>query len=432
MPPLARAHYRREVVAWLLISTMMGAVAGGVVGVIVKNAFAGKVPDQWLNLSVALVTGAQSFAHLTSFLWASLSHGRHKIRFLVGLQLAAAGLVAAIALAPVNVAGLVMFTVGAVLIQACWSGVVTLRTTVWRANYPRNARARTAGKIATFQAIMMFLSSIIVGLTMRWNPGAFHLLFPLAAAFGLIGAAVYSRMKMRSHRLLLANERWGREDGSSTVDLLKMWRILRDDKLFRRYMGAMFIFGIGNLSASSLLVIVVRDAFGYEYLAGIAVTASIPILIMPLSIPFWSKLLDRMHILRFRSIHCWSFITANLAILIAVLTLWHPLLWAAAVIRGLSFGGGMLGWNLGHHDFTTAASSSQYMGIHVTLTGIRGLIGPLAAVALYELFNEWSPGAGAWVFALCLGTNLIGAALFILLKRTLDDEEAKGLSKDLA
>ena len=102
MPRLARAHYRREVIAWLLISTMMGAVTGGVVGVIAKNAFAGQVPEHWLNISVALVTGAQAFAHLSSFLWASLSHARHKVRFLVGLQVAAAVLVAMIALAPIT------------------------------------------------------------------------------------------------------------------------------------------------------------------------------------------------------------------------------------------------------------------------------------------------------------------------------------------
>ena len=94
LPRLARAHYRREVVAWLLISTMMGSVTGGVIGVIVKNAYAGRVPEQWLNVAVALVTGAQAFMLLTSFLWASLSHGRHKIRFLASLQAAAAILVA--------------------------------------------------------------------------------------------------------------------------------------------------------------------------------------------------------------------------------------------------------------------------------------------------------------------------------------------------
>lgn len=422
---LARAHYRREVIAWLLIATMMGSVTGGVIGVIVKNAYFGVVEDRWLNFAVAVVTGAQATMLLTSFFWASVSHGRHKIRFLTGLQATAAVLVAILAFVPVTAAGLVMFVIGAVLIQSCWSGIVTLRTAVWRANYARGARAQTAGKIASFQALMMASAAIAVGLMMRRNPNAFHYFYPLAALFGLSGAFVYSRMRMRGHRALLAGERVRPDGHASPAGLAQGIRILRDDQPFRRYMGAMFIFGIGNLSATSLMVIVVRDTFGYEYLGGVILTASIPVLIMPLSIPFWSRMLDRMHIIRFRAFHSWAFVASNLALMIAAFTVCYPLLWLSAVIRGVAIGGGVLGWNLGHHDYTSPAKSSQYMGVHVTLTGIRGLIGPLVAVTLYELFNDWKPGAGAWVFVICLTLNVIGAFLFIMLKRTLDTPQSQ-------
>ena len=64
MPRLARAHYRREAVAWLLISTMMGAVAGGVVGVIVKNAWRGPA-DVWWSLITSWFSPAASDSEQT-------------------------------------------------------------------------------------------------------------------------------------------------------------------------------------------------------------------------------------------------------------------------------------------------------------------------------------------------------------------------------
>lgn len=425
VPRLARLHYRRELLAWVFLPVLMGAVEGGVVAVVAKNAFAGTVSDRWLNVVVAILSGAPAFSNVTSFLWASLSHGRNKIRFLVALQVAACLLVAQVALAPANGVGLAMLTLAAVGARVCWSGVVTVRSTVWRANYPRHARASLAGKLATVQSIMLAGVGLAIGLSMRRNEQSFHLLYPIAAGFGLVGAIIYSGMRMRGHAAFLQRERraeaaagWIGGGGSP----LTFWSILGRDRPFRQYMIAMFVFGIGNLMVSAPLVIMLRDVFGYGYLGGILIMSTIPLILMPVSIPVWSRMLDRMHIIRFRVIHSWSFVATTGAVLAAAL-LYEPVrplsvavLWTAAVLKGVAFGGGVLGWNLGHHDFAPAELASQYMGVHVTLTGIRGLIGPPVAVGIYEILESARPGAGGWVFAVCLALNLAGAAAFALLR----------------
>jgi hypothetical protein len=60
VPRLARLHYRRELVAWMLLPVMMGAVEGGVVSVLAKNAFEGAVAPTTLNLVVAVLTGPRA------------------------------------------------------------------------------------------------------------------------------------------------------------------------------------------------------------------------------------------------------------------------------------------------------------------------------------------------------------------------------------
>ena len=83
----------------------------------------------------------------------------------------------------------------------------------------------------------------------------------------------------------------------------------------------------------------------------------------------------------------------------------------------IGFGGGVLAWNLGHHDFAPPETSSQYMGVHVTLTGIRGLLAPLLGVAAYEFLmkNGYETGAGVFLLAVALG--ILGATGFLLLGR---------------
>ena len=72
MPFMTRASYPREMRAWSLLAMAIGAVEGGVVGVLVKNLFAGQVPDVWLNTAVGLASGAPALANILSFYFASL------------------------------------------------------------------------------------------------------------------------------------------------------------------------------------------------------------------------------------------------------------------------------------------------------------------------------------------------------------------------
>ncbi|MBT8484095.1 MAG: MFS transporter [Phycisphaerales bacterium] len=429
MPPLTRGHYRRELAAWFFLPVMMGAIEGGVVGVIAKNAFTGTVSDGWLNLAVAALSGAPAFANVTSFLWAAWSHGRDKIRFLVGLQIAAVVLVGHIGFAPRSGLGLLMLVVGAIGARMCWSGVVTLRATVWRANFPRTDRASMAGKLATVQAVMLASVGLIIGLAMRRNESSYHLLYPLVAAFGLAGAIIYGRMRMRGHAALLNVERGHRETAAGWRDARAwpLWRIMRDDAGYRWYMACMFIFGIGNLMVTAPLVIMLRDRFGYGYVAGILITSTIPIVMMPLVIPLWSRFLDRSHIVSFRVRHSWAFVATTSALAAAAIWNLPALLWVGAALKGVAIGGGVLAWNLGHHDFAPAERTSQYMGVHVTLTGLRGLIGPFLGVGLYDLFERAAPGTGGWVFGVCLTLNLLGAAGFWWLHRHLHDRDALGV-----
>jgi hypothetical protein len=90
------------------------------------------------------------------------------------------------------------------------------------------------------------------------------------------------------------------------------------------------------------------------------------------------------------------------------------------LLTGIADSGGVLAWNLGHNDFAKDHNASHYMGVHVTLTGIRGLIAPFLGVGIYQLLESWRPGSGVWTFLPCLILNSTGAMGFVMMARSMN------------
>ena len=84
----------------------------------------------------------------------------------------------------------------------------------------------------------------------------------------------------------------------------------------------------------------------------------------------------------------------------------------------------MLGWNLGHLDFASPARAAQYMGTHVTLTGMRGLIAPLLGVWLYQGLETIKPGYGIYVLVLPLFLATVASYGFVRMSRDLRAEQS--------
>ena len=196
MPPMARHSYRQEILAGMFLPWLVGLTEGGVIGVIVKKYFDGVVEGTALNFAVATLTAAPAFANITSFLWARLTHGRHKIRSVNLLQIGVAVLVAAIALAPRSPGGLAMVLACAVCARICLAGVVTLRAVVWRNNYAKPVRAHLTSRIVTVVTIVLASVGAIVGFVMDRDPSLFRVMMPAGALeIPLIGMSALNRLR---------------------------------------------------------------------------------------------------------------------------------------------------------------------------------------------------------------------------------------------
>lgn len=433
-PWITRQSYKYELANALTFPVALAMIEGGVVGVLAQKAF---------NVGpfvFAAIQAAPMFANLTSFVWAWASRGRPKVAFINKLQIATLACVAAIAILPtVAPTGPLLLMALVVLARCLLSGVITLRSLVWRMNYPRHLRAQITGKWAVLQSVIFALVPLLGYAAMDFNEDAFRVIYPLSVVFATLGVLHFSRIRLRGERELLAYERTPEArpqphgapspiyeydpKGAQTrpEGRANFWTVLRHDRAFRNYMLWQFVGGAANMMGEVVMVAAVAQmtaGLSSEYFTAIVLTTAIPMLFSVITLPYWARLLDRIHIVEFRARQGWwwilnQFVTwAGLGVFVAFGWFWTAIVIVAAsrVIQGVTRGAGMLAWNLGHNDFADRRMVAVYMGIHVTLTGVRGAFCPFLAMGLYA---GWNAVAVAGV-TLVPGYEGIGYHIFLV------------------
>lgn len=417
LPRMAAALVPRELATWSLSALGLAALEGGLLGVIVKNQFADVAQPVLLNFCVALVAGAPAYANLSSFLAASLAAGRDKIMVLSRLLMVVALCLLVMSVPGPSVGGLVVFSLMAVLGRMAWSGVLTVRAAVWRANYQREWRARVTARMVRWFSVIIAAFGALIGYALDWSSDSYRYLFPFGAIAILVAARVYRNARMRRHGQLIRSELAEAQLEDSRSSFHRVGAVLREDRDFRRYMIGMLMFGSGNLMVIPIMVIVLNEQFAVARLVQVMVLSSLPLVSLCFSIGAWARLLDKRHIFEYRAVHSWFYVATIFAFSMAAILQQAWLLWPAAICQGVAMAGGRLGWNLGHNDFSSDARASLYMSIHVTLTGMRGLIAPLVGVAFYQYLSATDPQLGPWALVLPLTLSLSGSIWFVHLNR---------------
>jgi MFS family permease len=402
--------------AWALLYLCLGVVEGGTAAVMVRALFADDVPTVAVDLVLALVSAAPAWANLASLAYARKAQGRPKVRILRPLLIAMSVCVAALALVPSDGIGLLLFFLLYGATRVLWAGVETVRAVLWSANYPRRLRARIAGRIMIYGSLSLAASGLALGWLLDRQGEWFRLAILAAAGCGLGGSALFAKMRVRGEAGLLAAERASLESGAR-FGLSGMRDLLAQDPVYRRYMFSMSLFGAGNLVLTPLVVISLDEVLGLPKLWQVAVTTAAPVLVIPLAVPGWAAFLDRVHVVAYRAVHGWILVTAATLLVAAILLPATWLLLPGAILMGVSMAAGSLGWTLGHNDFAPRGQETRYMALHVTLTGIRGLLAPPLGVAAFHLLERFAPGRGAWSLLLPLGLVILGAYEFWRMKR---------------
>jgi hypothetical protein len=415
LPPPAQRAFRYEQLTELTLPVAFTLLEGGIVGVIAAKIY------QVSPFVLAVITAAPMFGNLSSYFWSRLANARTKVRFANAVQIATIACVLAIAMAPVNETGATLLVLGMILSRLLITGIITVRSVVWSLNYDRGVRARTTGRLQILTSLVTVVISSLVGPLLDQNPESFRWVYVSGAVFGALGVYFFSRVNVigeARHRVL---ERRNQQE-VAPEEKVGFLEILRRDKHYARYQLYQFTAGAANMIIEAPLVYLITRELQAGYTQSIAMTMVIPFAVSMVTLPLWASYLDRVHVAEFRARQSVLWIISQALLWLGALlgSLWW--IGISRFVLGIARGGGALAWQLGHNDFADQKALSAYMGIHVTLTGVRGAIMPFLGMVLYIGFFDLA-GIGAHLFALAA---LLSALSWWGFRRLHHDMKSRG------
>ncbi|MCU0726159.1 MAG: MFS transporter [Planctomycetes bacterium] len=367
--------YSRYTLRFHLPAELLLGAVGGItqLGDLVARKTLG-APD-WM---IALQSSIPTVALLFAMVWRDLLEGASRRKVLLATGLFGKGLLLFMAAAASPGLFLLVF----IAFSFADSAFIPVRNSIFRANYPDALRGRYFGLVVSLTSLAVIGANLVAAwLLDRWE-GSYRLLFPAAGVLGLIAHATYARLRVRGdgqieHRAP-TDPLLRRAAGSIRRAFRSTVRILKADRAFFAYESAFFLYGLAFLMNLPLVVLLITDRLHLSYGQASWARFVVPPVMMVLFSPIAGRLLDRSHSSVMMGVAC--FLLAAHSVLLAAAN-GIGLLMLSYFIFGVAMTGVNLAWNLGPVQFArTEHESLDYMGVHVTLTGLRGAIAPFLAL----------------------------------------------------
>jgi len=399
----------REALASIPLGVLTGVLAGGFCGFVGRKALG--IPDGMLGTIMACpMAGLLLAGILVGFF-----QGKRIALALSRILLIVSVVVLSISLTPsperYQSLGSVLFLGQIFLAQIGLALVITLRSVVWRVNYPPSHRGRIVVIIYLIITISQSLSVIAFTAVMDYWQAPFQMVYGISGVCGIICAYLFLRLRLHRERRRMRYE----AGQTRRVRLLSGLSVLRRDGRFRRYMSWQMLNGFCTLIVESgVLVLIMHDVFHSNWLIGGSAISAIQYFVAALAGLVWARLYDRSNIftMRFygaigwalsRGVLMWGVYAHNIVIVLI-----------SRIVSGLAMGVGRLNWRLGHMEFAPPEKDALYMGAHVSLTGLRGMAAPFVGIYLFQ--SSYFGPDGIWLIGLSGVGLVISAFGFLRMK----------------
>lgn len=272
--------------------------------------------------------------------------------------------------------------------------------------YPDAVRGRVYGVLNACSMIAAAGIGFGLGKWLTHDEHAYKVFLPIMSGLQLLGVCLAAMLGNWSG-VSDAKSRRGAEGGGGRLDIRRvleplahMRSVLKADPIFARYEGAYMTYGAGWMIGYALLPMLVVDKLQMAY-DDIAERTHVAYLIaLVLMLAPAGYLMDRLGAMRSVGLS-FAMLTAY-PILLLIAPDADGLL-VASVVYGVAHAGAQVGWMLGPVSLAPSADkTAQYVAIHATLVGVRGIVLQFVGVALYEMTGSFvaplcvAAGAYAW------------------------------------
>ena len=273
-----------------------------------------------------------------------------------------------------------MFSFNALLIPA--------QNSIYQRNIDPRRRSKVYGYTISLGMLVAIGFTFVAGRWLDINENAFRWILAITAIAGFIASLLLSFIKIQEPEKdgICQPLRW--------IDVVRdpirrSLLLLKENKPFASFERSFSIYGMGFIMIQPVLPIFLVDMLKLSYTGNFVAKGIISQIPMLLLSPFLGKWHDKLHPFRFIGVFFAILALFPALIILSALTLkWHLLsvilVYLAYAVFGLAMAGVNIAWNMGSIFFAGSEDASMYQSVHVTMTGIRGVIAPLLGLLLLK------------------------------------------------
>lgn len=277
------------------------------------------------------------------------------------------------------------------LLFASNSLIVPAQNSIYQRNIHPSRRARVFGIIQSVGIGVSVVLTFIAGRLLDVREDSFRLILVVTGIVGFASAAILALIRIQEPVVKRDCQKlnWKQtllEPIGGTL------RLLKENKAFAAFERSFSIYGMGFIMMQPIIPIYLVDKLQLTYTANFLAKGIVSQLGMLLLSPLIGKLHDRMHPFRFMSaafgllmVFPLLFVASSLVQGESVLPV--VIVFLAYLIFGIAMAGVNITWNMGSIYFAGDSDASIYQSVHVTMTGIRGLIAPVLGYTLLKVFS---------------------------------------------
>lgn len=377
------------------------ALEGIVAGVFTLNDVVLRKTFGASALFITLMVMAQPASQLLAIVWGNLMEGRPKRPFILGLGGTGRLVLLTVALAT----GAVGFAVPVVISIALGTAIIPALNALYQSNYTNAERGRVYGWVVSVIALATILGSLGAGALMDVHPNYYRVIYPAAGLVGLGGMWHYYRMHHRTlpSRVTAEPREPLRAPGgvSEIFEFTGVWlkevaralrnplrgsiSIFRDDPEFFQFEVAYMVYGLAFMLLQPIFPIFLVDQIKVSYGQAAIARGLIFWGVISLSAPLFGRWMDRMNAVGLSVIGFCILILAPIG-----LALSHSIMpvYASFAVYGLGLAPIQIAWTMGPILFAGKRDAAAYMGVHVTMVGVRGLFGNPLGLFLLETIGS--------------------------------------------
>lgn len=173
--------------------------------------------------------------------------------------------------------------------------------------------------------------------------------------------------------------------------IVRTFQLLKKNPDFSAFEKNFSIYGLGFLMVVPVIPIFLVEHLHMNYTSTFVAKGILSQLGILLFSPFFGKMHDHKDIFQFGSyvfgllaLYPLGFVIASLVPSIGVATV---IILITYLIFGIAMAGVNVTWNMGSIYFAGNEDASMYQSVHITLTGVRGLIAPIFGFAIYKILG---------------------------------------------